>query len=280
MSASPSPGVVRSRDGLVETAPNLGWTGVPLGSRLAARLDLDVPVLVANEADVGVLAEHRRGAAAGIDDVLYIHGEVGVGGGLIVGGRPLEGAAGYAGEVGHLPVVPDGAPCRCGSFGCWETEIGTHALLARAGIPIDAGQEGVDRRVPGCGSLATPSPSPRSRRRPARSGSGLAGLVNIFNPRLVVLGGLCGRIHAYASDAIWRRAGPAESAGAALDGARRPVHARCRRSAHRSSGAGARARPFRSRSSIRGARRPCRAGKRLTMRHSMACAIQPPLSGN
>ena len=63
-------GVVRRRDGLVETAPNLGWTGVPLGSRLAHRLDLDVPVLVANEADLGVLAEHRRGAAAGIDDVL------------------------------------------------------------------------------------------------------------------------------------------------------------------------------------------------------------------
>jgi predicted NBD/HSP70 family sugar kinase len=196
-------GVVRSRDGLVETAPNLGWTRVPLGSRLAARLDLDVPVLVANEADLGVLAEHRRGAAAGIDDVLYIHGEVGVGGGLIVGGRPLEGAAGYAGEVGHLPVVPDGAPCQCGSFGCWETEIGTHALLGRAGLPIDAGQEGVDRVF-----LAADRGDPvalaaiEATARPL--GAGLGGLVNIFNPRIVVLGGLCGRIHAYASDAIWQ----------------------------------------------------------------------------
>ncbi len=110
---------------------------------------------------------------------------------------------GYAGEVGHLPVVPDGAPCRCGSFGCWETEIGTHALLARAGLPIDAGQEGVDRLF-----RAATSGDPvalaaiEATARPL--GAGLAGLVNIFNPRLVVLGGLCGRIHAFAGDTIWR----------------------------------------------------------------------------
>lgn len=195
-------GVVRSRDGLVETAPNLGWTSVPLGSRLAARLDLNVPIVVGNEADLGVLAEHRRGAAVGIDDVLYVHGEVGVGGGLIVGGRPLTGAAGYAGEIGHVAVVRDGAPCRCGSFGCWETEIGTQALLGRAGMPRDAGQEGVDRlfRAADAGDPVALA-AIHATARPL--GAGLAGLVNIFNVRVVVLGGLCGRLHAYAGDTIW-----------------------------------------------------------------------------
>ncbi|HEY4753640.1 MAG TPA: ROK family protein, partial [Candidatus Limnocylindrales bacterium] len=128
-------GVVR-RDGLVETAPNLGWVGVPLGTLVAAQLGWDdVPVIARNEADLGVLAEHRRGAAVGVDDVLYLHGEVGVGGGLIMDGRPLSGAAGYAGEVGHFPVTQDGLPCPCGSSGCWETEIGAGALLMRAGLP-------------------------------------------------------------------------------------------------------------------------------------------------
>ena len=128
-------GVVRLSDGLVRLAPNLGWQEVPLGELLAQRLKLGLPVMVANEADLGALAEHRRGAAVGIDDVLYLSGEVGVGGGLIVDGQPLIGAAGYAGEVGHMPVNPDGATCRCGSVGCWETEVGERALLRRAGRP-------------------------------------------------------------------------------------------------------------------------------------------------
>ena len=62
--------------------------------------------MVANEADLGALAEHRRGAAAGTADAIFLSGEVGLGGGLIVGGRPLTGVAGYGGEVGHLPVNP------------------------------------------------------------------------------------------------------------------------------------------------------------------------------
>lgn len=195
-------GVVRRDDGLVETAPNLGWTSVPLGSLLASRLNLDVPVLVANEADLGVLAEHRRGAAVGIDDALYVHGEVGVGGGFIVGGRPLAGAAGYAGEIGHMPVVPDGHPCHCGSAGCWETEIGTHALLRRAGLPEDAGQDAVDRLFQAAdGGDPVALAAIDATARPL--GIGLAGLVNVFNPRVVILGGLCGRLHAYARDTIW-----------------------------------------------------------------------------
>jgi predicted NBD/HSP70 family sugar kinase len=208
-------GVVRSRDGLVETAPNLGWSSVPLGSLMAARLAWSIPVIVRNEADLGVLAEHRRGAAVGVDDVLYVHGEVGVGGGLITGGRPMPGAAGYAGEIGHFPVVPGGLPCRCGSAGCWETVVGVGALLERAGLPRDAGPEGLDR-VLAAATGGDPMALAAIEATGRDLGSGLGGFVNTFNPRLIVLGGLFSRLCPLAHDAIWeelsRRSLPAPRA--------------------------------------------------------------------
>lgn len=187
-------GVVRRSDGLVSMAPNLGWRDEPLGERLARALHSSVPISVANEADLGAVAEFQRGAALGADNMLYISGEVGVGGGLIVDGRPLTGAAGYGGEVGHMPVNPDGLPCRCGAVGCWETEIGAWALLRRVGRPIDGGRREVEQVVADAeaGSAAAVAAVQECGRW---LGYGLAGLVNVLNPRVVVLGGLFGRIH-------------------------------------------------------------------------------------
>jgi predicted NBD/HSP70 family sugar kinase len=205
--------VVRRDDGLVAMAPNLGWTDVPLGARLAAALGTRIPIVVANEADLGALAEHRRGAAVDVDDVVYISGEVGVGGGIIVAGQALTGVAGYAGEIGHMPLNPNGLPCHCGSVGCWETEVGERALLRRAGHPVDGGGRAAVDAV-----LAEASAGvPRAREALAEVGrwlgTGLAGLVNIFNPELVVLGGLLGRIHPYVAATVaaevHRRALPA-----------------------------------------------------------------------
>jgi predicted NBD/HSP70 family sugar kinase len=190
-------GVVRRSDGFVSMAPNLGWTDVPLGSLVDRALGYRVPLSVANEADLGALAELRRGAATGVDDVVFISGEVGVGGGLIVDGRPLTGVAGYGGEVGHMAVNPDGRACRCGSVGCWETEIGEGALLRRAGHPPGGGAEvAAVLREAGEGSAAALSALDDVARW---LGFGLAGLVNILNPQLVVLGGLFGRIHPFVA---------------------------------------------------------------------------------
>jgi predicted NBD/HSP70 family sugar kinase len=190
-------GVVRRDDGLVSMAPNLGWTDVPLGARLSRALGVAVPISVANDADLGVLAEHRRGAALGVDDVVFVSGEVGVGGGIIVGGEPLTGAAGYGGEVGHLPVNPTGSPCRCGSRGCWETEVGEGALLARSGYSRDAGRAGVEALL--LDAAAGSPPAIAALEETGRwLGIGLAGLVNLLNPSLIVLGGLFGRIHPFA----------------------------------------------------------------------------------
>ena len=181
-------GIVRRADGLVSMAPNLGWIDVPLGTRLSRALAVAVPISVLNDADAGVLGEHRRGAAVGVDNVLFVSGEVGVGGGLIVDGRLLTGAGGFAGEIGHVTVNPDGAPCRCGSVGCWETEVGERVLLVRAGHAADEGRDGIDavlREAEAGDATALAAIDDVGR----WLGIGLGGLVNILNPRLVILGG-------------------------------------------------------------------------------------------
>ena len=194
-------GIVRRADATVRLAPNLDWHEVPLGARLADALGTSLPIEVANEADLGALAELRRGAAVGAEHVLFISGEVGIGGGLIIEGRPLTGAVGYGGEVGHMPVNPSGIECHCGSVGCWETEAGEGALLVRAGHRADAGREGVDA------VLADAAAGSRRALDALDSvggwlGVGLAGLVNVFNPQVVVLGGLFARIYEFVEERL------------------------------------------------------------------------------
>ena len=190
------PGVVRRIDGLVSMAPNLGWRDVPLGDHLARTFGSAVPISVANEADLGALAEVRRGVAFGADHVLFIWGEVGVGSGLIVDGRPMTGVAGYAGEVGHLPVNPNGLTCSCGSTGCWETEIGAGALLRRSGHPTGGGRAEVDA-VLAEAEAGSPLALAALEETGRWVGFGIAGLVNVLNPRLVVIGGLLGRMYPF-----------------------------------------------------------------------------------
>ena len=194
-------GVVRRDDGLVSNAPNLGWHDVPLGPHLTDALQLDVPVHVGNDADLGAIAELRRGAARGADDLLCIWGEVGIGGGIIVDGKALTGVAGYAGEVGHMPINPDGRPCPCGSIGCWETEIGERTLLRLAGRPEDGGPDEVDALL---GSAAARDPVALAAFEYVGRwlGVGLAGFVNVLNPRVIVLGGLFTRAYPYIDRAI------------------------------------------------------------------------------
>lgn len=194
-------GVARRTDGRVSMAPNLGWVDVPLGERLAVALPFGVPIHVANEADLGALAELRRGAARGADDVIFLSGDVGVGGGLIVDGKPLTGAAGYAGEVGHMPINPTGSRCRCGSVGCWETEVGERALLARAGYSADGGRAAIDDLL-AAAEAGVPAVLVALETEARWLGLGLAGLVNLLNPRLIVLGGLFGRLYPHLAKTL------------------------------------------------------------------------------
>lgn len=177
------PGLVRRSDGLVRLAPNLEWHDVSFGSIVLAALGLDVPISLANDADLGALAEHERGVGVGVDDLIYVSGNVGVGAGVISAGRRLEGAGGYAGEIGHLRFNPSGKPCHCGNRGCWETEVGAHAIAAAIRCPDD--------KVPQLGEVLESFDQPTKELRVigGHLGAGLASIVNAFNPRMVVLGG-------------------------------------------------------------------------------------------
>jgi predicted NBD/HSP70 family sugar kinase len=177
------PGLVRRTDGLVRLAPNLEWHDVSFGGIVLAALGLDVPVSLANDADLGALAEHRRGAGVGIDDLIYVSGNVGVGAGVISGGHRLQGVGGYAGEVGHLRFNPDGEQCHCGNRGCWETEVGGHAIAQAIHCPPDKVAQ-LDEVLDGF--LEAP---PELRATGTALGHGLASIVNVFNPQVVVLGG-------------------------------------------------------------------------------------------
>lgn len=128
-----APGVVDA-DGVILTAPNFGWDGLDLEGELRAALDL--PVLVANDANAAVLAEYTFGGAR--DDVLLVRVGRGVGSGLLAGGQPMRGARFAAGEIGHVTVGTDGGPrCACGKIGCLEAWLAVPALSARIAAADD-----------------------------------------------------------------------------------------------------------------------------------------------
>ncbi len=180
------PGAVRAGDGLVRFAPNLGWSAEPFTEILSERLGL--PVATGNDADLGALAEHLRGAAVGRDNVAFLSGSVGVGGGFLVGGVPLAGASGYAGEIGHLQVDSDGSRCRCGNTGCWETKVGENELLTLAGRLTGGGPEAVAEVI--AAAAAGEERAGAALDEVADwTGVGLRAVINLFNPEVIVLGG-------------------------------------------------------------------------------------------
>ncbi len=196
------PGGVRMDDGFVTHAPNIGWLSEPFGELLRAQFD-GMPVVVGNDADLAALAEHLRGSGRGASDFICLWGEGGIGAGFVTGGRPLAGAAGLAGEVGHLTVDPDGATCHCGSRGCWEAVVGEEALLRRSGRSPLAGSQGLDELL---GMVDEGDAASRAALEETGRwlGIGIAGLINVFNPTRVALGGMYARIYPYVRDALER----------------------------------------------------------------------------
>jgi predicted NBD/HSP70 family sugar kinase len=179
------PGVVRRDDGWVHEAPNLGWRDVDLGARLASVLKL--PVQVANDAELGALAEYVRGMAREVTDLVWVSADYGVGGGIVSGGRPLRGTAGYVGEIGHMSVRPGGRDCYCGNRGCWETEVGEPALCRALGLPEGAPRGVLVAELRSLQTAAVPGPLDEFAEWLA---TGLVTVVNMMAPELVVLGDL------------------------------------------------------------------------------------------
>ena len=141
------PGLARLGTSVVRYAPNLGWEDVDVALVLGNTPALQgVSLEVGNDADLGALGESRtRSRLAGVSrldqNFLYIAGEVGIGGAVVLGGNLAGGMHGWSGEIGHAVVDPDGPRCNCGANGCLEQFAGKDALLRRAGLPVDCSTE-------------------------------------------------------------------------------------------------------------------------------------------
>jgi predicted NBD/HSP70 family sugar kinase/biotin operon repressor len=185
------PGLVTRSSANVVRAPNLGWYDTDLTARLGGP-DASLPLTVENEANFAALAELWL-AEEGHDrrDFIHVSAEVGIGAGVVLDGELLRGTRGFAGELGHVPVQPDGPRCACGGSGCLEQYAGEAALLRAAGISV----RGAGGRTAALARLRARAADGdeaalRALRRAGRAlGIALAGAANLLDPRAVLLGG-------------------------------------------------------------------------------------------
>ncbi len=196
------PGLVDHETGNLLFAPNLGWHDIPLGDIL--RKQFDVPVFVDNEANMAALGEYLFGAAQGYDEVLYISVGVGLGGGIVRQGSLFRGRAGYAGEFGHMTMIPKGELCNCGNHGCWETVVSQAALFrfvqeaveeeGLSSVLLEQTENDLTRLTVPLVAEAAYQGDQVARKAFDRVsyylGIGIASLVNALNPDLVVFGGI------------------------------------------------------------------------------------------
>ena len=196
------PGTVNLQDGVLIFSPNLQWRQVPLRRIFAAHSGL--PVFVDNDANAAALAEHLFGVARQAQHFVSIFCGVGVGGGLFLNGQLYRGAHGFAGEIGHTNFLVEHLrrPCRCGSRGCWETSVAQDAVLERVRSRLAVGRDSLipqlmaEQRSPLTLSLvieAAEAGDTQAIEALAETGSllglGVANLISLFNPEMIVLGG-------------------------------------------------------------------------------------------
>lgn len=181
------PGLVGADRRTVRWAPNLDWHDVDLGADLDAATDL-TGTTIDNDANCAAIGEASHGAATGTSSALYVTGTVGIGAGWVVDGALVRGSAGFAGEVGHLPLGDPGAECGCGRHGCWEASVGLRSLVS--GVGVDATgtpwqtAEAVARRA-----ADDPAVADHLAGIGERLGHGIAALSGVVDPEVVVLGG-------------------------------------------------------------------------------------------
>jgi len=181
------PGLVDYEKGIVRFLPNIpGWRGVHLRSILQKRVKL--PVFVDNDVKVITLAESKFGAGRGVRNLVCLTLGTGVGAALILNGQLYRGEDNAAGELGHMPLNEHGPKCNCGGFGCFETYVGNRALFALAS------------RMMGTPGMTTQKMFALAKKGNKKAllfwktaaghiGNGLVGIVNLLNPRLIIIGG-------------------------------------------------------------------------------------------
>lgn len=195
-----SPGPLDTKSGVVLLAPNLGWVDMPLRDRIAAGLGL--PATLDNDARCAVFGEWWRGAARGAEYVVGLTIGTGVGGGIVLNGQMYHGASDVAGEIGHMTIDSTGRRCSCGNYGCLEAYASGPAIAARAVEGIEAGVETtLPTYVDGDLTMITAQVVYEAahdgdeyalevvRDTSKFLGAGVANIINIFNPQVVVICG-------------------------------------------------------------------------------------------
>lgn len=197
-----TPGTVDLKDGVLIFAPNLHWRNVPFGKIFSEQTKLKV--FVENDANSAAVAEHIFGTARKNKDFLFVFAGVGIGGGLFLNGKLYRGRNGYAGEIGHSPIMaePSQTVCHCGNRGCWETYANQYSIIQRVQARLEVKRSSI---VP---KLMVEQNSPLTLQLIKQAadlgdkesidsfteaghamGQGFAGLINIFNPEKIILGG-------------------------------------------------------------------------------------------
>lgn len=194
-------GVLDSRKGVLTSSPNLPrWRNVPLKKILFEGLALDT--FLVNDANAAALGEHRFGAGRGSDNMVYLTVSTGIGGGIIIDNILYEGSTGSAGEIGHMTIDVNGPECKCGNYGCLEV-LASGTAVAREAIEHIAGGEDslIKGIVNGNVSNITAADVAQAAKQGDKLackiiadasfylGTGLANIINIFNPQVIVIGG-------------------------------------------------------------------------------------------
>ena len=196
-----APGPLDRERGIVLVAPNLGWKDFPLAQRIQARLSL--PTTLDNDANCATFGEWWQGAARGGRNVVGITIGTGIGGGLIINGALYHGSSDMAGEIGHTTIDLNGRHCKCGNYGCLEAYASAPAIATRAREVLvrEEGESAIPAMVEGnfdnitarvvydAAKLGDPIASEIVKDTARYLGAGVANLLNIFNPDIVVLAG-------------------------------------------------------------------------------------------
>jgi len=206
------PGPLDPDAGIVKIAPNLGWVNVPVKETLEARLRK--PVFIENDANAGALGEHRFGAGVGVSEMLGIFVGTGIGGGIILDGRLYHGFGKVAGEIGHMIVQVKGPKCGCGNRGCLEALASRLAIVRDLTEAIAEGRKTILTKMMSAKKLHAIRSSLLAeafhkgdkltvkviKRAANFCGAGVASLLNLLNPEMVVLGG--GVVEALGEDFV------------------------------------------------------------------------------
>jgi len=196
-------GFVSSDRSTVLFAPNLAWRDEPLGARVAEKLK--IPVVVENDANAAAWGEFAFGAAKDVEHMVCITVGTGIGGGVVIDGELLRGQHGVAAELGHMRAVPGGHRCGCGARGCWEQYASGRALVREGRAQAESGSLAAAQMLSVCG-ISDPAEltGPMITEAAAAGdpcavellddlgrwlGEGLASIVTLFDPSVVVIGG-------------------------------------------------------------------------------------------